>query len=370
LDSDDFNRANSDAVGDKWIEVSGDFDISSNTLVCVTPGVLACTKCHPSAYPLGSFRASFDLINPSDGKVYKIRAGNPSSSSREVHWTVNGTGAGRTLTVEVFGDDAIDPATEVFPYAEGWHSDVVEVIVCYAPGLQLTALNNIEITRVTSTIDETGADNCHAGKGNFAFLEGDFDNWVYDVHWLENRDCNYCDCFCFRPGASPEDLFGLPVELTATLTDQRQCTLIAGTYTLYQRKSNMSYELNGQILEDPWVEKNEWWSDCIEPNASCGFRIGVFCTLDFESSTLMWSAGLYSCIEGVAGGLQWKGGTSPPWSAFPPYGSNWRYCVGGTSTCDPFYLEFPDLESILELCCEGDGDYYNEAPYVSLEVTV
>jgi hypothetical protein len=366
LDSDDFDRDDSDDVGSKWIEVSGDFDISDNTLVCVTPGVLACTKCHPAGYDRGSFTAFFDLINPSDGKVYKVRAGNPTSSTLEVHWTVVGTGVTRELTVDVIGDGADGTVSWTFDYPEGFNGNVVEVVVCYMPGVELTALCNLEITRVSSAPISDAASTCYSGKGNFSFLEGDFDNWVYQVHWMENHDCTYCDCFCYL-GGSPEQLVGLPTELTMTITNIRQCTRMAGTYTLYQRNSNMGTYAGGFITDDWWPEKQEWWSDVIDMYGSpaCCWRLGVFCTINEETNRLLWAMGFYRCGIG-SGDLLWADDAEhPPWST----DNNWAYATAD-STCDPFYLHFPFLLSGVEQCCEGDGDFYNQQPYVEIEVTV
>lgn len=278
LASDDFGRADSSDVGDDWYEHSGSWSIVSGELIGGTPGILATRICHPPGAPLGSFTAVFDLVNIADGSVYKIACGDPfNSPDYTVTWTFSGSPGTGTVTLDVVGDTA-----EQFVYDwDEFAPDNGQVTVCYAPGMQLSANGPSGVVVdtdtgigddggdnwVTSLIGETNTDNCYTNgdeqHGNFAFLEGDFDNWFYYVEKLEKDDCDTCDCVC----KDDTGRFEIPKTLTATITNVAECSGLAGSYTLTQRfagefgKDDLGNFPHPQTRSS--AEKSMWVSDSI-----------------------------------------------------------------------------------------------------------
>lgn len=234
LGEDDFERVDSTSLGSLWSEVSGDWEIDDGKLVCITPGRVTTTICHPAYAALGSFVARFRLANPVEGKVWQIRAGKPDSSPNIATVTLtsgeyvaeltNGTDTKTITWTEL--DDELDPL----------------FTLCYFPGVQLSfqAQNVDAFTELESLdicIDDTDAGHCHSGLGNFSFLEGDYEDWEYLIHWGDNKngECPYCECACIE-GTGPDRYVRCwPDELTLTLIDPTDCPNIPSTYTLYAR---------------------------------------------------------------------------------------------------------------------------------------
>jgi hypothetical protein len=106
--------------------------------------------------------------------------------------------------------------------------------------------------------------------GNFSFLEGHFDSWVYVVHWIENNDCPDCDCFCRTEGnpasykclgrqltlsiISDPDIWDCPgAEVSVTMYRMDDPTRPAGTDPFY------GFYGGGDTNPKSWV----WVSDSI-----------------------------------------------------------------------------------------------------------
>jgi hypothetical protein len=244
---------------------SGEWEIVDGVLVCVTPGVLATTICHPAWAPLGSFRSNFVLANPADGKVYKVRAGDPLDGAVEATWTLTETSPGGfDVTLEIEGSGN---TKTVSGFAMGTENPVIGGL-CYVPGVQATAFTALQgglpddIYEAEICIDDTGAARCFDGLGNFSFLEGDFDDWLYEIHWIDNRNCPYCECLCVEGFGYSAIVKCWPDTLTLTLTNGGDCPGIPASFTL-----NAKWETGGTNFDTPSIidsaAKRVWLSDTI-----------------------------------------------------------------------------------------------------------
>lgn len=402
LASDDFNRADSSDLGTDWYEHSGAWSIVSGQLIGGTPGILATRICHPSTTPLGSFVAVFKLVNIADGNVYKIACGDPlSAPDYTVTWTFAGSPGTGTVAVDVVGDTA-----EQFVY--DWAADAPdngEVTVCYAPGMQLSASGPKLVVAetetgivgdggdnwVTSLIGITNADNCHTTGGetygNFAFLEGDFDDWFYYVERLENEDCDTCDCVC----KDSDGRHAIPKTLTATITNVAECAGLAGSYTLTQKFAGEfgQDDLGGfpHPVTRLSAEKAMWVSGPIQcPDQTLSdYRLTIIlvCNTTTERRPNM-------TLSLVASGDRIDGSDGlvkiPPFYAdfgdsdsFPQatqegqgYGQAY---AKDTGSCDPINLEFPtffakhNTNEDGDYCCESYG-FANSGPDGEIDIVV
>ena len=392
IDSDDFDRANSDDPGSKWHEVSGDYDIVDNELHTITPGVLATTACHPSRAPLGSFWSWITLVNIGSGNTYKIRCGHPNNSTYEVTVVFSGTGGSTSITVTVDGDDTIE-----WEYA--WEhrvdEDECKLNICYAPGVQLSAGISVMSNPpnwVTTPIGDDNAARCHSigyeSLGNYSILEGDFDDWEYEIHWIEDHTCWNCDCCC-REAGPPEVIRGIPDDLELTISDGSDCERPVGTYAM-QRRSVLPGGSGWPCIEEEsseWTENDEWWTDTISISNGMGdewkFRIGIscnraisddrntgditdwICKFGFEAlpdddpgdctgADFWWcndlSSGNYPC--------DYEGDSTT-------FGDNATIIAVISGTCSPFYLRLPSLHADDYTVCEGEF-----ASFMNLEVAL
>lgn len=116
-----------------------------------------------------------------------------------------------------------------------------DVVFRVLQGLMLAiAWNNrvpqlTEPGRLDACIDGVAAaSNCFTiggvEVGNFSFLEGEFDDWEYSVHWIENRSCDRCVCFCYENDATTETFSCPPATLYLNLTNEAFCAGIEGSY--------------------------------------------------------------------------------------------------------------------------------------------
>ena len=155
-----------------------------------------------------------------DNPTYKVRCGHPVDSDYEVWFEAadfGGVGATGTLTITVYGD-GVETASEELELDSTLTE--LDAKVCYAPGLHLLGMIDLRpnVYPVLCIDGVAAADSCHVvsgtNLGNFSFLEGHFDDWVYVVHWIENADCPECDCFCQK---SDTEWSCLGLELTLSI---------------------------------------------------------------------------------------------------------------------------------------------------------
>jgi hypothetical protein len=396
IGEDDFNRADSDDPGTQWSEESGDWDILGNTLVGVSAGVLATTLCHPAYAPLGSFVAQFDLVSPTGGSVYRIRAGNPASSTNEASWTFAGTAGSGTITIEV--TNGTDTETLVAAWVE---EGGPAVRVCYWPGTMLTA--SIPSNQAQSgsasvaavCLGTGGTGRCHTGLGNFSFLEGSFDNWTYDIHWMEQRTCPECGCTCREVIEGEETFFCVDSVLCATITNVSGCDGISQSQDMHLLAVD---GFNDDSAPTTYVDPSRsfWISDpfiCPQETEPVGFVIILECHIDPSVGYPRFIAYLrrYLPTGQNCSGIGFVSDPDTIVEACSESGidicySSHAYSTSG-STCDPFYLQFPDIwesfwscPSLTAGCCGGgvisddpeteeDEGFLSPSAYMTLEIT-
>lgn len=397
LSEDNFDRADSDDPGPLWSEESGDWDISGNVLVGMSAGILATTACHPDYAPLGSFVAQFDLVDPEDGSVYRARAGNPLTSTNEATWTFAGSPGTGTITLEVTNgtdteDFTVDWLDEPAPYS---------VRLCYWPGVMLAATkpSNQDQSGSPGTaavcLGTGGTGACFSGLGNFSFLEGSFDNFVYDIHWMERRYCPQCGCTCREVVDSEETFTCVPSVLCATITNVSNCDGITQSQNMYLKGiSGYNNDAPPDTFDEP--SRSFWVSEpfiCPQETEPVAFVVILECHIDTGVDHPRFIAYIrrYLPTGENCSGIGFVDDPDTLQEACSETGteicySSHAYATAG-STCDPFYLTFPDIwesfwscPSLTAGCCGGgvisddietpeDESFTSPAAYMTLEIT-
>lgn len=349
LGADDFNRADANPVTGSWHEISGDWEIKSNKLNCLTAGVLATTICHASKYTNGSYVMRVTLAGITDGTVdeWEMSCGNPSSPNYVVEVLLNTMTNQATLKL-YSGNKATLLKEQTY---DGVTSDR-DITICYAPGLTIDV--SIGIPDLEFCSDATGAACYDVGGtnvGGFAFRKGRFDDWVYDLHWLDLEICEKCTCFCEK---SRDDFKCYPPVLYLSF-ENTAGGAVQGTIPLYQAFANVS--------SYPWPEKVAWYSEV----QNCGSPVNA-----------QWTA-RFLCGQDNLGSLSF--GTSDyvfESLSFSQIAFSWndsgnsfekRDAIKGSSTCDPILLTFPSLRvncaTPSPICTVAPCDFPNECstPY-------
>lgn len=202
LGDDDFNRADENPVTGSWYEISGNWAISGNKLIDNgSSGKLATTICHPVLYDKGAWKATFDLVECRTKSTFVVGAGDPGSSPYRVTFAFANMDTGTAkITITIDGDETV---SEEYPWPGGYSSDdTVPVYVCYEPGAKLSAVVlDVGKTGIYACTADVGS-NCFTVSynlvGGFFFVQGSFDNWVYEVNRLDNSECVDCGCTCWK----------------------------------------------------------------------------------------------------------------------------------------------------------------------------
>jgi hypothetical protein len=359
---DDFNRADGDP-GALWY---GDGVIVSNALEADHDSV---RTCHPGFAKQGSLFATCVLKDTTDGAEYKIRVGDPNGSL-EVHVLFTGTVGTGTYNITVTDGDSGTP-DETYDFQ--WQNVDEGLIVCYQPKLQLSAGPSTRSPAIsgeaewcTMCINKIGQFCWKRGDvsvGNWMFIEGTFDDFQMDVHWMEKSSCPKCNCFCTDMVGSQKKYRCMPKKLYLTLTELN-CPGIAGTYEMNQvfiDSNNYDLRLYPSVVA--WPQKRFWLSDPIScPNTAYADNAWYF-VLQCKDS----NGGVYPDFELtlVKHGLaSWECSSV----SFDPDDPDFVFAYGQptpstpetiakakpTSTCQPVYLEFP---SLIEgnFSCSGPG---------------
>ena len=270
IGEDDFNRDDSDTLGGKWIEKTGDWDISGGTLVSTVDGVVLTT--FRQARPRNTtynYRVEVDLLDTSTswGIICKyisadnydwIELVNTTDVVLPTFWRRRG--GTDTLVMSIATHPSGTALSTAMPAS-------LKVTMCYsevewsifsetALGTQLWTTCDVE-TATTLPVDAT--------VGFVGFTKGDFDNWIYYYHYLSNRICDGCDCSCVNP-VDETDYKCVPECLLLTLTpvvNDLDCTSSPGDITMKMRQSS-------PIANDPppptYLKntiKKYWYSDTV-----------------------------------------------------------------------------------------------------------
>ena len=346
LGEDDFNRADANPPTGSWHEISGEWEIESNELNCITNGTLATTICHSSIYANGSYVMRVTLIGMDDGSVseWEVSTGNPSSPNYVVEVLHNFSTKQATLKLFSGNKSSL--------IHEETYSGVTanrQMTLCYSPGLTI----DVSIggnPQIEFCSDVTGAacyDVSGTNVGGFAFRKGRFDDWFYDLHWLDLAKCEKCTCFCEK---SREDFKCYPDTLYLSFDNTVGGAALA-TIPLYQSFLNSSSYL--------WPEKVAWYSDV----QNCGGPVGAQWTARFlcgqeDLGSLAFGTADYQFEDPTFSQIAFRWEDSG--SAFDK-----RDAIKASSTCDPILLTFPALAANCafpsSICtdppCDVDGCY-------------
>lgn len=344
LGADEFDRADANPPTGQWHVVSGEWEITDETVNSVDPGVLATTICHLPIHDEGSFIANFELVGLRTRSIFKVRAGKPDTSDYEVHFEpLDMDTPSASIRVTVYGDLG-ETATVTHPWPvdnSGNSVDRHEAFICYQPGVHLKGsigsfsgqppVPGVCVTDPGDNCWDVGGENL----GNFSFVEGTFDNWDYQVTATDDLNCSPCGCFCLR-GEMPTDRHDpdkacFPETITA-IFQLVSSSVYAETCPLND------FEVD---LVETDADRTEWVSTTQDV---CGttFALKANCAVfDTEGRAFR---GISLTLLDVSGGspgavaFQWQdpdfGAGETASTRFPDYEE---------STCDPLGLVYKDL---------------------------
>ena len=237
-----FNRADSDTIGNGWVEDSGNWEIVSNKLECTTPG----------------------------GVIHNLATNHFGSNNQVVRAKISDyvDGARYRLLVQVNSD-----GTDYY-YAE-WHyvdssnmyfriGDTNGVIEELGPDLPIPEgtvceFSSTEKAQLCMQDSSSRMTVCSASKaGEYTGLAAGsavvvtFDDWQFYAHEEDRSDCPSCDCSC--------EGYCIPDGLTATFENINECPELDG-YAVdllnegptkfgadwYSESANCPYELTEPI---------------------------------------------------------------------------------------------------------------------------
>ena len=276
LGSDDFDRPDSDDPGPKWHEVEGDWDILGNTIS--GDGKLATTICHPTGFTEGSWQAAFDLVDVRSISVFKVGAGNPSTSTYRVEFTPSGMDTlNAKINVKVIGDETIDYDFAWPVGVGGTSANIVRAYVCYLPKVMIRADIGAP-PEVDACAGDDGAPCYNIGGvdvGGFFFVSGRFDNWTYDTTILDNFNCDPCGCFCFKREGLLKEFACFPELLTVNFElVEGTCSTLDG-FSLTLEKGQLS-------PGDGTPSKQKWYSEV----QTCSYGAGGTWAMVLECTPL------------------------------------------------------------------------------------
>lgn len=204
--TDDFTSSDSTKVPG-WVEVSGDWEIQSNTLVEVDgAGLIYYDEEHPKAPPTGVAWVTIKNIQPNRMYFIFINYDEVTGQRDYARLETNATG-GAFLTVGTAvaaASYAFDEEGIEFVYVE---EEDVTLKVCHSEtGLYgETSLGSA----IAVSCPNTGASGTYGGVEGYGG-QTEWDNFTYIEHWFTNHDCPDCECEC--------EGYCMPDELLATFT--------------------------------------------------------------------------------------------------------------------------------------------------------
>jgi len=338
---DNFNRPDGDP-GPNW---EGDGVIVSQVLHADMDKVKVC---HPAAAPLGSLYGYCTLKDCDPSREYRVRLGDPTGDY-DVVCTFTGSVGSGTFRITVEGG----VGGSVF-HDYDWENEDEFLQICYEPGVQLSAgtssrTSGLHPDWVTVCIPLDPHDNCWpGGYGNWMFVEGRFDNFHFEVHWIELKTCEDCDCKCWYIDENGDyQISCIPSTLCLTITSEDCPGFANGTYNLVQRLMvDGSPPLDAYPTVTAWPQKFTWITDEIEcPFDGFKFYFRLICGYNSEDDTRpKFRLQLVRFDPGSTMFTTFEFDPSSPNSSSPgPYSNEAFSLVELTSTCDPFYLEFPTI---------------------------
>ena len=324
--NDNFTGANSDTVGNGWVEVDGDWDIVSNELA------------HVSGTPGMCLHDSVNWFGSNNMVVYAKIGGFVNGSKHRLIVQSNEDGS-----EYFYGEWHYQDSSNMY-FSLGDESGVFKTIGPEAPVLdgqkcQLSITDGGQLcmsdisSRLTECVTPKDKDTFHyAGMANDGTVGITFDDWEFWAHLMDKEDCPVCDCSC--------EGWCIVDELVAEFEEIAYCPDMDGV--------TMDLDNTGDI-----VTGSHWYSAV----TSCGTSPNEDIQLDM---TCTGSAGVDSMRLDINVGSFVRKSDS----------AQYDYADPTVSTCDPLSLRFGPFNYIgvsgcaETTCCHGfpcppDGsDFY------------
>lgn len=283
ISQDDFNREDSTDIGTELVEVSGEWVIDTNTLVCTDPGVVVSASRNPY-----SRRAVVYLkITPTGAGPWEfwilVNASSTGGVSQYAKFAFSAaeltiTAGGQSRSYDTGTGGGKKPSHWVWPSLVG---ESLYATVCLTDGLLYAALTvrPMEYAIFNGVVwdNKTVVSTSGYGYAGVKHLTGElaFDDWKYDAHYDDNEDCPVCICRCAQ-GMYP------PWRIRVDLYDPSMlCPCYDGGYGIYEASGLVS---GIGTTERDWI--------CVE---------GVVCAVDISyfGSDSSVDCGVTSVEEGA-----------------------------------------------------------------------
>jgi len=214
---DDFNRVNNTDLGPKWVEVSGDSEIVSNTLLQIPgPGLVRTVASHPVNHVSGLVYGT--AKNLQNGKRYRLII-NYVDSSNYVYAEIYCTSS-EVATVGIYNMAGGSPTTLAEVTNVGYLAgDEAYMLLCRSN--DAVFLDTVLATVIWSCLNDNGGRKAGLANGGSTALE--WDDFQFTEHKITNADCPECYCDC--------DGNCIPKTLTLTVLASGLCACNDGAYT-------------------------------------------------------------------------------------------------------------------------------------------
>jgi len=270
IGEDDFNRADANPPTGDWSEVSGEWEIDSNELNCITEGPLITTNRQAAPARSGNgynSRIVVDLVIPAsgDGEWKIITAYRSSFDYNWIHLEYDGTTG--TLTPTFYLNATEIMSTTTHPGGELWTPDpgvkfTVEICCSF---IEWTITNvGLQGDIIWHTCEDSGLNALPTSPlGGQGLLLGRFDNWAHYIHWESNAECPQCQCFCLDPG-DIDNYKCLPETLHLVLTPDQVtpvCSLDTIDIDMYLSEPDVS---GATPVYNATPIRKRWYSELFE----------------------------------------------------------------------------------------------------------
>lgn len=362
--TDDFNRTDVNPADGNWTEISGDWQIATNTLEGVTAGTIV-TSLRQAA-----------PVRPGAGYAHTVTSTIVSTGGYdEWHLICNFVDASNFYWIKVYldtgyyypafyirsgGVDTLVMDITTHPISSGWllESGVLRLKICMSDvewSIQPTGAQG-ELRWQTCEGDVVHSLPATSTYGLVGYKQGRFDDFEYDVHWEARLDCPYCNCICFNGN---DDVNCIAETLVVTMTPASgaydwgfgSCPTPATiTFNMYQQApATGAFPITptfGSAYKTP--KKYIWYSELIRGEAGgtppIHGGVGWFLLVCDTFSARVYLAVLEYNVDNLSSYTALTSAGSPNWASVddPSCGAA-KYFDLTDSTCDPFSLVFKGL---------------------------
>lgn len=219
IGTDDFNRANANPVTGNWTEVSGDWEILSNTLNNITEGILVTSLRQSTPLRTGAgYSNTFTVTLLETGGTTEWHLISNYQDANNFYWIKihNDGGYYPVFYIRSGGTDTLimDKTTHPLGSAFTFVSGALVVTVCTSELEWSISPGNSEGRWQTCTGSPVTSLPADPDEGLVGFKKGRFDDWGYYKHWETQTNCPGCNCTCY---IDDDNVSCIPEELVVTL---------------------------------------------------------------------------------------------------------------------------------------------------------